>query len=104
MFSRRKFADKFHSGATKLKANVRRDPSGSVWYYATKVVCVDADGSVRVNSGGFHTVTTRALVNEVLALMGINAYWFQKKGQQRIDIAGENYPLVDMIKVGEVVK
>jgi thiamine pyrophosphate-dependent acetolactate synthase large subunit-like protein len=86
MFSRRKFAEKFHSDATKLKTNVRRDASGSVWYYATKVVCVEGDGSVRVNSGGYHTASTRALVNEVLKLMDIDAYWYQRNGQQRLMI------------------
>ena len=57
--------------------------SQCVRYHATLIARLDPNGVVTLNTGGWHTVTTKRRMNECLRFWGAeNSHWqvFQKKG------------------------
>lgn len=73
----------------------------SVQLHRTVVVFQDKTNDiVTLNTGGWHTVTTKTAMNEALRQLGVKAYVSQKKGQWYVTIEGKTVEYFDKMKIG----
>jgi len=72
-------------GRTTMYNVFERDGTVQVSYRGTQVAFVMADRNrIFLNTGGYRTVTTKRVINAVLAGAGANASVFQEKGKWAI--------------------
>jgi hypothetical protein len=64
----------------------------SVKYHGTTVVCVNADGSIILNTGGWKTSTTKKRMNQAASQFGLGFYVWQDKGEWFAKRSGTVYP------------
>ncbi len=74
----------------KTSMSVGRDGEMVVFYYKTAIVLVDKDKIV-LNTGGWHTATTRARMNFVSQELKLGYRVYQKQNQMFVDYAGQTH-------------
>ncbi len=78
------------------KTNVRESGSGNivVQYHATNVVEVE-NGIVRLNSGGWHTATTKKRMNQASQEFNLGFAVYQKQREWFVEFGGETLEYFD---------
>lgn len=74
----------------------RNEDSIALVYHNTPVVTYHKDNSIKLNSGGYRSLTTKARMNSAL---GNRAYVFQKNHKWYLAANGMNYSFVDGVIV-----
>jgi hypothetical protein len=77
--------DKLSSYRTTWESTLN---GGSVTYIRTKIVSWDADRTVTLNSGGYHTVTTKRKMNQAANQFGLGYRVYQHRFEWFICILG----------------
>ena len=68
-------------GKHKTKVWEYSDGSKSVVYHDTEIVTVYNDGRIRLNTGGYFTVTTKRRMNQAASQFGLDYRVYQKNFQ-----------------------
>lgn len=66
-------------------------------YHRTAVVIVNADNSIRLDSGGWRTATTLRAMNQASAQDELGFRVFQRRGDWFVTWQGRELPFVDQI-------
>lgn len=64
-------------------------------YHRTAVVIVNADGSIRLDSGGWHTATTKLAMNQASNQDELKFHVFAKGGEWFVNWQGRELPFAD---------
>ena len=76
---------------------ITRDGVREYVYHSTAVVVVNADKSIRLDSGGWLTATTKRAMNQASVQDALGFRVFQKRGDWFVDWRGETFDFKDQM-------
>lgn len=71
-------------------------------YHRTAVVIVNADNSIRLDSGGWRTATTRTAMNQASTQDDLGFRVFQRRGDWFVTWQGRELPFADQMLLTHV--
>lgn len=84
----------FRGNARRIDVNPMTG-TRSYFYHSTAIVGVFKDGSIRLNSGGWLTSTTKLAMNQASNQDSLGFSVFQKSGDWFVTWKGETLPFID---------